>query len=395
ALPISLGFIFPSAAIITFLGIRREWRVLKDMKPILGLLLFLAISAPWFIAMIKLHGNEYLGNVWSLEIAKKLNLSSQGGPNPIIHYFSSIFYYLGMVFCRNLPWSAFLPAAIISVPYYAGKKRSLDFLLSWFFAIFVLLTLIWSRESYYVLPLCMPLAIFIGLYFATLTEKNILMEKFLFKLPFIIIVLFTPFALTGWAFFTAYGLGENIILPSLLMFIPIGFLVYAYIRKAKRTLIPAGLIIAAFAFFAYFSVYIISVVDDEPLMAFAEDIKAVIKDGDVIAASSSGASYHRLNVYLDEYDVKNISAPPDSLNEFLSKKDVRVFCVMSKDDYEHLITEKTKKRVYIMAKAFRWRKFEKEDAGYFLKMLSYILHNNRDLFRQSLKYEIYLVSNMP
>jgi hypothetical protein len=126
----------------------------------------------------------------------------------------------------------------------------------------------------------------------------------------------------------------------------------------------------------------------------------VMKDGDLIGAD--GANYHRLNVYLDTSKVINIWRPPESelannekdpLNLFLSRKDVRVFCVLTKREYEMFATAPVKNEARILYKALNWKRIDKQKWGYFRDVVRDLLRNKRDDVKAALKEEMYLVSN--
>lgn len=393
-----LGFFYPAFTIGAFIVMRKDRAVVKEMQLLLGLVIFALISAPWFITMIILHGKEYLNNVWSLEIAKKLNISVSGGrENALVHYFSSVFYYFGMIFLRHLPWSVFLPAAIFSLPRramsYCGREKCLlHLMLLWFFAVFVTIAAIWSRESYYILPLSMPLAMFIGIYLADITEENNLCRSALFIIPFILIIALSAVTFAAWMCISFYVFDKPIFSLSLLMWLfPMGMLMAYLLRNRKKILLPMSLFVTAIACFGYFAGGVLSLLNDDPLPHFADEIRQSVKEGDLVATESDSVSYHRLNVYLDMHSVAGIRK--DSLNEFLSNKDKRVFCLVSRKRYEELVTENLKKRLYILDKALDWKRLDKQNQQYFKDIFSYILENKRGAVKEALKEEIYLVSN--
>lgn len=395
-----LGFFYPMVIIFAFIILRKDWAAIKDMKIALGLVIFAIISAPWFITMIILHGKEYIGNVWSLEIVKKLNLSSSGEPaSALLHYFSSIFYYSGIIFLRHLPWAIFLPAAVFSMrredmPYDKKRECALQLIILWFSVVFIMIVAVWSRESYYILPLSAPLALFIGAYLSDLTEKNDLYRSALFKAPFVLTIAACVIAFPAWLCISFYLFDKPLFSLSLLMFLLPAFMIFAYsLRDKRKILLPLSFCVAAIACFGYFAGGILPAVDNDPLARFGSDIQAVIKGGDLIAADSF--NYHRLNVYLESYKVTgiNISAEQAAFNEFLSKKDKRVFCVLSKREYEKFADEDLKKRLYILDKALTWKRLDKQNREYFKTIGCDILRNRRESVKEALREELYLVSN--
>lgn len=54
-----VGFLLPGLIICLFLSIDKGLRYLKQMKLFSGTLLFLTIGAPWYLAMISMHGASF------------------------------------------------------------------------------------------------------------------------------------------------------------------------------------------------------------------------------------------------------------------------------------------------------------------------------------------------
>jgi len=189
-------------------------------------------------------------------------------------------------------------------------------------------------------------------------------------------------------------------LPFLMLAVPI-FMTCAYFGKNK-ILLPLSFFITAFALLFYFAGYVIPLIDKDPLLDIAEEIKEIIKPGDVIGVASSEVSYHRLNIPLNDYMIIRIDKPGNeysqenkgkSINDFLSMREKRVFCVITKNDYYEFASEELRNRLNIMDKTFIWKKFHKQNKEYFKMLLSYLREGKKELLRGALKEEIYLVSN--
>ena len=403
-----LGFLYPMLAICLFLIIKKDRRAFKELDFPLGLLVFAAISAPWFIAMIALHGNEYIEKVWSLEVVKKLKHPSFGsGKNFLGHYFYSMFYYAGMVFARHLPWTIFLPASLASVrrrnPAQAKDGNGPALISAWFFAVFVSLVFVGSRESYYVLALSMPLSLFLGRYFSGVLADDGLSKKILFKLPFVFMAIACFLALFLWLGFMVYVLGKPALSLSLLLLLVPVFMIYAY-RGKNKILLPLSFFVASFAFLGYFAGYIIPAVDKDPLLEVSAEIKAVIKPGDVVGVASDAISYHRLNVSLKDYKIiradkrtidrsMGLESKKAYIEDFLKTEDRRIFCAITKEDYYNFVDKELQRRLFLMDKTLIWKKFHKQDESYFKELFTYFLQGKREKVRDALKEEIYLLSN--
>ncbi len=400
-----LGIIYPMATACLFLALRREWPVMREMKILPGLLVFAAISGPWFAAMVILHGDAYIGNVWTMEIMKKVKyFSSGGGTNFIAYFFKSAFYYAGMTFVRHLPWSLFLPASLFSAQSFFFKRRKAEWgyglITAWCLAIFAALVLIWSKESYYVLALSMPLSVILGKYFSDLAEKDGAVRDILFKLPFIAGAAVSFLAVLLWLVFITYAMEGPAVSPSLLMIAVPAFMAYAHSSK-KRILLPASLFAASFAFFAYLAGYIMPLLGNDPLAEVAEEIRCVVRPEDHVGVASSEVSYNRLNALMEGHKAVRVvprritdwSQRKDLIIDFLTPEKGRVFCAITKDDYFGYVDEGLRNRLYVMDTFYVWKKFNHQCPEYYLELIDLIFKGRRALFRQALKEEAYLISN--
>ncbi|MBL7070889.1 MAG: glycosyltransferase family 39 protein [Candidatus Omnitrophica bacterium] len=400
-----LGFFYPIFTVCLFLAMRKEWKALREIRFPLGLLIFAAVSAPWFIVMTLLHGDAYIGNVWTMEIMKKVKYFSSGTEiNLPVHYFKASFYYIGMLFARHLPWSLFLPASLVTVQRYAlrkkGREWGLTLIAAWCIAVFISLVLVWSKESYYVLALSVPVSLLLGRYFSSLTEHGDPVKNILYKLPFLFGIAAFFLGALLWLGFVSYVLGEAIFSLSLLMLAVPAFMLYAYLKK-NRTLLPISFFAASFAFFAYFAGYIVPTAGKEPLEDVTGKIRYLIKQDDSVGVASSEVSYNRLNALLEEYKVVRVvpsritlwTQQKDLIVNFILPAEGRVFCVITKDDYYEYLGEGLRERLYILDEFSVWKKFHKQDMQYFLDLTGYIFEGKRDLLRHSLKERVFLISN--
>jgi len=406
-----LGIIYPLGAISLFLILRGEPEKFKEINLLSGMAVFFLISAPWFIIMALRHGDAYIDKVWTLEILKKLKYATSGSEsNVLVIIFGNLLFYSGMVLVRHLPWSAFLPAAIASGRHLkstsADEYRGKSLVFAWFLSVFILLSLVWSKESYYVLTLSVPFSLFIGRYLSALTEEKKISESLFFKFPFFVFIAFFTVALVLWNLFAVYALGKGVPAVSFALFtIPI-FMLYAFFKR-KTIYLVLSLFVLAVSAFGYVSGYVIPTVYNDPLIETAEELKAGISIEDEIGVASSGVSRHRLNTvfenhklvradkwyYMDDGGKKYSHNKRMLINRFLQQKDRRVYCFIKKDDYAKYVDEDIKDSLHLVKTTSVWKKFHKKDALYFRRMFSYIKEDNREAFRRELRDVVYVITN--
>jgi len=151
-----IGVLLPGAVVLLFLIMRRQAGLVKRMSLGRGLLIGLAVAAPWYVA-VSLRNPGYLKYFFV-----DLNLGSFVGSQP--HHPEPIYYYLVFLILGFLPWGFFIPGALVD----AWRRRTLDehggtlFLMVWAGVYLGFFSLATSKLSTYILPLFPPLALLIG-----------------------------------------------------------------------------------------------------------------------------------------------------------------------------------------------------------------------------------------
>jgi len=151
-----VGFVLPLLVSLIYLLIQKDWKGIKGMKLIPGIVLMMVIVLAWYVPAVWKGGRDYL-NVTLLK--QTVNRYSQGWSHvkPFYYYFYNYPF-------ESLPWVLFLPAAIA----YGFSKETLEkrkkflFLLTWFVVIFIFFSLSKGKRGLYLLPLYPAVSIMIG-----------------------------------------------------------------------------------------------------------------------------------------------------------------------------------------------------------------------------------------
>ncbi len=164
-----IGLIIPALSITLFFIISKRRISIKAHDVIMGLILYFAIVLPWFIAMLKIHGDLFTSQVWVREIAHRVLYKSdtKEGIEVFLGYLKSLLFYIPIIYIRFLPWSIFLPFTVRNSIRSAKRDKedaNLHLLsLSWFVTVFLFFTLMGEKHSQYMLSLTPPFAMMIGL----------------------------------------------------------------------------------------------------------------------------------------------------------------------------------------------------------------------------------------
>ncbi len=158
-----IGIVFPAGIIFFYLLLGHEWQILKRMRLVSGLLLFLAVSAPWFVA-VSLRNPEFARFFFIHEHFERFTSNVHGRSQPL-------WFFIPVLAGTMLPWSFFIPGALGR----AWRNRRHEglpglFLLIWSVLIFLFFSKSGSKLVPYLLPIFPPLAIMISVRFCALLE---------------------------------------------------------------------------------------------------------------------------------------------------------------------------------------------------------------------------------
>jgi 4-amino-4-deoxy-L-arabinose transferase-like glycosyltransferase len=136
-----IGIIFPFGISIFYLFITEGSPGMKKIFSLKGVILFLIISAPWYITQFAINGEEFINQFFIKHHLKRFTGIISGHKGPI-------YYYIPLLIIGLFPWIAFLPSGIRNalIKWWnlepVGYKLN-DSKLSWFRNRLLLLALIW------------------------------------------------------------------------------------------------------------------------------------------------------------------------------------------------------------------------------------------------------------
>ena len=149
-------------------GRQALWRT----RPVAGLAIAALIAAPWYVAMLVMHGRRFLDVALGYEIVARYLSADFPGKD------RGFFYFWGAWLGDGAPWSLFLiPAFWWS---YAsretllpGEKRLLQFSAVWFLAVLLLFSVSQYKLPHYILPAYPAMAIAIGVFASAAAEGRV------------------------------------------------------------------------------------------------------------------------------------------------------------------------------------------------------------------------------
>jgi len=164
----------------------RDIEVARRFKFVRGVLLMLAIVAPWGIpALIQTHGEFFKIGIGRHVIGRSLSAMESHGSNSFGSYLLLLPFYFVTIFASFFPWSIKLPS--LTKKLWHERDRIDIYLLSGAGIVFVIFTLIKTKLPHYTLP-AFPLL-------ALLAARHFESELFLRSAATAAICLYLPLAL--------------------------------------------------------------------------------------------------------------------------------------------------------------------------------------------------------
>ena len=163
-----VGIIIPLLGVIPYLTITRQWKAFwQKGLPLLGAGLVLLIAAPWYVAMLQIHGEAY----WA---AAQANTTGRF-MSPMEGHGGTFFFYIPILLVGFFPWSAFLPSVMYHSlkrwkTYWHGQgfetqERNLEFFLSlWVMGLLIFFTFSATRLPHYIYPLFPASAVLVAIW---------------------------------------------------------------------------------------------------------------------------------------------------------------------------------------------------------------------------------------
>ena len=154
-----IGVVIPGAVVALYLLFTRRWRVLGAVPWLGGILLFLAVAAPWHLWMAARHPRF----LWFYFVHEHLLRYATDAT----HRWQPVWFFVPVLLLGFLPWSGLLPAAATLGADRSDESRrrrsALVFLAGWAGFVLVFFSASRSKLIPYILPALPPLAVLTGL----------------------------------------------------------------------------------------------------------------------------------------------------------------------------------------------------------------------------------------
>jgi 4-amino-4-deoxy-L-arabinose transferase-like glycosyltransferase len=162
-----VGIVFAAAAVFLVMVVTRDWRALRRLRLVPGLVVFLAIAAPWFVA-VSMANAEFAEFFFFHEHLSRFLTTTHRRTEPP-------WYFLPIVAAGFLPWMFAMPAAIARAWREEGGRafQPLRVVLLWTAFVVLFFSASGSKLPAYVLPVFPPLALVLGRYLLLAPERRL------------------------------------------------------------------------------------------------------------------------------------------------------------------------------------------------------------------------------
>ncbi len=276
--PAPLPYVF--IPLFFYVVINHKWKLVPKLLPIVGSIIFLAITLPWplFIA----HKMNWDLTLWKHEFFDRFFGSYEKGNQPI-------YYYLLIMFKYITPWFAFLPMAIAAPFYRVWKKKQpiMKFLWLWFVLDFIFLTINAGKRQHYILPLMPAIAILIGILLEDMVfVRKAHTDKFVRNVLRYHIAAIIITAIAGPVFIAIFipQLLAGTIILSVITIAIILTITLMFIRKHRVTACITGFSGIVVWFMIFYGVFSEAMDTNRYSRAFSQKIARIVPGSDKLAA---------------------------------------------------------------------------------------------------------------
>jgi len=337
-----VGVLLPALIIGLFLMWQRRAGFLREMQLGPGIVIFLAVAAPWYI-LISLKNRDY---GWYFFVHNNLMRFLSGRA---LHH-QPFYYYIPALLGGFFPWSCFLPLSILQVfrrPLKEKDQRFL-FLFLWFTVVFLFFSAASSKLSTYILPLFPAAALFVGSLWDDLIEALTpgLRKGFLycfvplFMIPPLVLLYFWIHPSTYYA--TKHGI--NFLAYSYVLFwIGGGALLSFCLAMGKRLRVSfwilAGTVISVFLFVEWSILPTLNATLGTKQLSLKLD--RIVPPGEKLVFIKD---LQDTALFYTNRRARVLKTPGEVIGFLGSEK--RVFCIVEKRLYEQL--DEVRKRSYVI-----------------------------------------------
>lgn len=371
------ALIIPILTVVAYSFTVRRAKILAKMRFGRGALIMLLIILPWFVFMIKAHGQEYL-NYMLVDETKNRLINTEGG-NVFVGmaatFFDHCLFYLNVLGSYFAPWCIFLIGAI-PVAFMGWKKESSRFMLIWFFVVFCFFSTMYFSINHYMLVLTTPFALLVSYFLLENFNQELLIGKIaVFLRKYMLLFILTVGSLAfSFLFVFLAGAAKWWLILLLIVYV----IAAREIHKSSKPM-TAPLILGAFMLFVFAQSSLLAkagVTAHATLQKFAitinKEIGADVSEKVVIGVGSHDIHEKEFQVYFDQRVMKAAASTAQETKSKLLQlfaTDKKVYCLIAEKDFEYFLKDSLSDSFKIVQEDYIFRRRMYIDKGFFVALL--------------------------
>ena len=359
-----VGFILPLLVSLVYLAILRDWKAMKRMRLLTGMILFIVIVLSWYLPAVLKGGQDFLNQTLFHQTIERFAKGTS--------HVRPIYYYLTNFPVDFLPWFLFLPGAIVSAfsKRREGISKEFLFLLVWFVAIFIFFSFSKGKRAIYLLPLYPATSLMVGKFWVdyfsspgrfSVREVWITLPVYLFSVLFFLVGIFffvAPYLAnvaiepSGPKLLKSVVEGGRLgakylsyvprwsVLPFIYLLVGSGFLLFLAHRLRYKQLVFMLIVATAGVGFFYTTRVIFPLVNPYKSARYiSQEIVQTMKTGGklVIYGDSGSAGTSQFNFYTGIVPILETEDEKEMIG--LLRSTEKIFCLVNYEDYGILINK--------------------------------------------------------
>jgi len=357
-----VGFILPLLVSLVYLLLLKDWKAMKRMRLLTGMILFILIVLAWYLPAVLKGGQDFLDQTLFHQTIERFAKGTS--------HVQPVYYYLSNFPADFLPWFLFLPGAIVYGLSRRKEKISKDFffLFVWFAIIFLFFSFSKGKRAIYLLPLYPAASLMVGRFWEdyvsgsgqfSVREIWITLPVYLLSALFFLMGTFLLVApdLANFAIepsssrllkmiVKGTGLGAKYlsyvprwsVIPAICLLVGSGVLLFLAHRLRYKSLVFVLIAATTGIGFFYTTRVIFPLVNPYKSARFiSQEIVQRMRMGGklVIYGDSGSAGTSQFNFYTGIVPILETEDEKEIMDLFRSEE--KVFCLVNDDDYKILI----------------------------------------------------------
>jgi 4-amino-4-deoxy-L-arabinose transferase-like glycosyltransferase len=229
-----LGIFIPAIVVFIFLALRKDLNFKLGAYFFWGFVIFILISLPWYILMIKKYGNAFTDEFFVNDHLRRLIEAEHLSAD-------TWFFYPASMLAGMFPWSLYVLAALFFLFKDARRKPEAiyTFLISWIAVVFLIFQPAHSKLASYIFPMFPALAIVSGDFFcdAAVSGKRVRTLFIVSSITLILVAFFTVSLVVGLFAFpkyiSEYLTSKNPVFIMAFLFLALSIVLFVLIRRRE------------------------------------------------------------------------------------------------------------------------------------------------------------------